>query len=160
LGSSEWRDANTDTAIDATTVNLVYPDGIVVLGVGDGGLVVTGNVKTGNSTQAVADSFNFLSSIYPAGSTLESLFGTAADSTLDKAAAPGNADQVWLPSEGAFTKYYVRSFLGSSEWRNVDTDATVDATTVLLDDASGYVLLNVGGSASLDTPPPSFYSSL
>lgn len=91
-------------------------------------------------------------------SSLETVFGPAESDTLAAAAAPGQADQVWVPNAtGGFDKYYKYSFFGSAEWRNVDTDAVVDPAAVDLIYTDAIILqalaadsLVVSGSVKLD----------
>lgn len=167
LGAAEeWVDISTNAGIDPASVSLFYTDGVILVGGGaaDNTFVVTGSVKLTASSYVLADGFNYLSSISPAGATLESMFGAANTAGLSKGfGGTGGADQVWIPSAGAFAKYYFDEFSPEGaleEWVNANDNTSVDPSTVSLDDASGIIIVNTGGAQSASVGVPSFYSTL
>ena len=157
-----WRESGqTSGTIDATAVNLVYTDGMVITNRGaDNTLVVTGSVKTTPTTLGLTTQFNYVSSVYPAGSTLEN---SNLSAQLTGSAAEAGADLVSLPDgAGGFDTYFFFSggFGGAGAgWRESgQTSGTIDATLVEL--TPGMIITNRGEDQNADTIPPSFYANL
>lgn len=159
FGISEWRGVDSDTAVDGNTISVCYTDGMVINAVQDSSVVFSGSVKLGASSFGLAEGFNYLGSIYPVGATLDNFFGPLAQVDLDTAAAPGDGDQVWVASGSSFTKYYVYSFFGVSEWRSVSSDTAV-ADPATIDLSTGFLVLNVGGAGQVGVSAPLFYADL
>lgn len=162
-----WSIANNDaTVIDPATISLVYTDGLVVLGAGGANtFVVTGSVKLTETNYMLSSGFNYLSSVSPAGATLESMFGAANEAGLNPGeTGTSGADQVWVPAAGDFDKYYydnVNQNTFGPAWSIANNDATViDPTTISLDDASGIIIVNPGADKGLTAGVPSFYGTL
>ncbi|YCM42112.1 hypothetical protein V2O64_12445 [Verrucomicrobiaceae bacterium 227] len=163
-----WTDATDGkTIVDPTAVNLVYTDGIILVGAGtdNNTFVVSGSVKLTSTAFVVTDGFNYLSSVSPAGATLESMFGLNNSAALSTGqGGTGGADQVWVPTVDGFDKYYydIENFDTFDEtWTDAsDGKTVVTASAVSLDGASGFILVNTGGGQMVSTAAPSFYSSL
>ncbi|MEJ6580761.1 MAG: hypothetical protein QNL68_13315 [Akkermansiaceae bacterium] len=165
--TATWTDADTLAPVaDAAAAYLFYADGLIVVGDGNDGntFVVSGSVKLTATSYSLANGFNYLSSVSPAGASLGSMFGEANAAGLSAGfAGTGGADQVWIPAGGTFEKYYYDSFnaeTSSASWSSADTLAAVDSTTVSLDDASGFIIVNDGAAKMANAAAPSFYSTL
>jgi len=161
---SEWKNVATDASVDPATVSIVYTDGIVMSASNAGSLVVTGSVKLTPTTVGLTSTFNYLSTIYPAGTSLATAFGADNTAGLDPGnGGPVGSDQVWVPAVGGFDKYYyfVDPFmLSPAEWKDVASNASVDSTTVSLDDSSGIIVVNGGAQNDASLTAPSFYENL
>jgi len=157
-----WRaSGQTSGTIDATTVNINYTDGMVVTNRGaDNSVVVTGSVKTSPTTLGLANQFNYVSSVYPAGATLAN---SGLETQLTGAFAESSADLVSLPDgAGGFNTYFYfsGSFGGAGAgWRaSGQTSGVIDATTVEL--TPGMIITNRGAAQNADVVAPAFYSNL
>ena len=155
-----WKD-DGGASVDATAVDIVYTDGIIINSQPAGGSVVrTGDLVTSDKTVAVADGFNFLGTVYPAGATLESTFGAANEAGLTSVAAFGGSDQIWLSDgAGGFNKYYfgAGAFGAAGGWKD-DGGASVTASSVEI--PSSYIVNNTGGAQEVVTTAPSVYAGL
>ena len=158
---SEWQDVDGNS-VDAASVPLVYTDGVIINGVAQGELVVSGSVKLEPVSFALTAPFNYLSSIFPAGNNLaESELETALLSTGSFA----TSDQVWLPDgTGGFDMFaFVQGsilFGTTTGWQNVD-GATVDPTTISFDDNSGIIINRAGATSRMVAfDSPDFYDTL
>lgn len=159
FGTTEWRAVDGDATVDGSTIPLIYTDSIILSAVSGGSVVVSGSVKLESARPVVVDGFNYLGSTFPVGATLGSYFGDLASSGLDGAAAPGQSDQVWVPTASSFTKYYFYNFFGTTEWREVDSNTPVaDPNSVEL--PSAFIFQNVGGASAVGGNAPAFYADL
>jgi hypothetical protein len=147
-----WRNATTPGLAPNTPV--VYVDAVFVQRKTSQSvnLTLTGQVKTTPSKSAIVQGFNFVSTIYPAGATLQNS-GLAA--TLAKNNSVTNADVVWVPDgTGGYTRYFLN---GSGVWRNATTPGlAVDPTPI----TTAIFVQRKVGSASINLTPPSSYSNL
>jgi|TARA_B110000305_G_scaffold123213_1_gene138087 hypothetical protein len=157
-----WRESGQVAGtIDPASITLVYTDGMVVTNRGaDNSLVITGSVKTAPTTLGLTTQFNYVSSVYPAGSTLDN---SGLESQLTAAASEGAADLVSLPDgAGGFSTYWHFSggFGGAGAgWRESGQVAgTIDAA--LVDLTSGMIVTNRGDAQNADIVAPSFYADL
>jgi hypothetical protein len=100
-------------------VPLVCLDGIFVQrkAAGTKDLVVSGEVKTGQTNGALVTGFNYIGTVYPVGSTIQNI-GLEDDLTANVNSAV--ADIVWIPTgtPGAYTQIF-RSTLSGGQWRTV-----------------------------------------
>jgi hypothetical protein len=140
-----WRTAANAAA---TAIPVVYTDGVMVeKRSAETVLTVSGEVKTAASTTPVINGFNVLSTIYPAGVTLQNI---GLDNDVQKGLNVGVADVIWLPKVGGYDRYFLHSTLG---WR---TAANVAAPADLAL-PSGVLIERKGASAVFSlTPPPSY----
>ena len=166
LGSAAWTEVDTGQYVEASFTNIVYTDGIIILGSGTDGntLTVVGEVKLGNTSYAFGEGFNYISSVTPVGATLATMFGELNEAGLAAGnGGPVGADQVLIPNGSGFDKFYYDAFNFQSfapTWSNIDTGLPVDATSISLDNASGLVVLNSGAAKQVVAGVPSIYNSL
>lgn len=164
--TAEWVDATTTNSVDPATVNLIYTDGIIILGGGtaDNTFVVSGSVKLTPTNFALASGFNYLSSVSPAGATIETMFGATNSAGLDAGfGGTGGADVVWIPVGAGFDKYYFDDLSPdnfTTEWVDANSTNTVDPATISLDDASGFIIVNDGAAQPVNAGVPGFYADL
>ena len=155
LGQSSWADSN-GTALDGGTVPIFYMDGLIISATGPKSVTVTGEVKKGATGQILpGNSFSYLSSVSPAGATLDSAF-TAAVPTLNTGFFGPGGDIFYVPDgAGGFNQFYYDA--GQSSWAD-SNGSTVDATTISL--PSGIVIFNAGDTKTVLNTPPTSYSTL
>ena len=152
--SSQWRRI-TAPAGASPNVPLIYTDGVFIEKKGASAtLTLSGEVKVTASTIPVVKGFNVLSTIYPAGTTLQN-FGL--DDDIQKAISPTNADIVWVPDgAGGYVQYFLNN---SSQWRRITAPAGAVTSDVTL--PAGVLLeRKAAGTILLDLTPPSAYSGL
>ena len=159
FGTTEWRDVDTNSTIDPQTIDLVYPDGVVISAVAANDFTVAGALKLGKTTFSLTSGFNYVSTVYPEGLTLAE---TEFIDTFQEGLAPGGSDQLWIPDgNGGFDKFYVYSFFGSApEWRDVDTDTAIDATTVSISSPGAIIQRGLSSASNVTSDSPDFYDSL
>ena len=159
---------NGSFAVDGSTINLVYADGIVINSQEGGSHVVTGSVKLGSTELALLDGFTAVSSVAPAGQTLSSAFGSTVEGValVQGGGNVGSADQVWIQQpDGSYTQYYFDAFAPPNfepSWAQIDvTDANgsfeVDGSEIDL--PAGYVVSSQTGG-NITQGVPSFYATL
>lgn len=139
-------------------IPLIYADGIVMTMTAPLDLVVTGEVKTTSVLHFAASGTNYLSSVFPAGATLESAFGAPTTiATLDAGFfGTAGADLFLIPDgAGGFDTYYYDE--DQTSWASEDA-TPVDASTVDL--PSGFVFVNEGGDLNLLNSAPAGYENL
>jgi hypothetical protein len=146
--------------VDSAAIPLIYTDAMIVVMNSDLDLVVTGEVKTEAVSHAIAAGTNYLGTVFPAGATLESAFGSAETlATLDPGFfGPGGADIIQIPDgAGGADQYYYDE--DQESWAIVTESGgdPVDASTIDL--PSGILFSNEGAPFDLLNSPPSFYSS-
>ncbi len=155
-----WRDS-AGTLVDSTTIDIVYTDGIILNSQPAGGsVVVTGDLVTSDTLVALGDGFNFLGSVYPVGTNLESTFGAANEAGLTSTTTFGGSDQVWVSDgAGGFNKYFYSdaTFTDPAAWRD-SAGSLITASSI--DVPSGYIINNTGGPQNALTAAPSFYAGL
>jgi hypothetical protein len=154
-GASSWADGSGN-AVDGSSIAIIYTDSIIISssGVGASTLVVAGEVKAGPTNQALAaSSFNYISSVSPAGATLASAFD-AAIPTLDKGFFGPGGDLFYVPDgSGGFNQYYYDD--GLSSWADSSGNAVTAASIAL---PSGVIVFNDGIAQALLNSPPASYS--
>jgi len=173
-----WKQVSSDGStsdVVASSVNLIYTDGLVIQNRGDdNSLVVSGSVKRTSTDVVMTSDFNYLATLYPAGSTLSSAFddplnpGVLRAGTLDSAAGAGASDLVLVPqTDGSFNTYFYSSgnFTGAGAgWKQIASDGTtsdVISTSISLDDVSSIIIQNRGTlPQSVSIMPPTFYDNL
>lgn len=132
-GGASWYNATANTPV-TEPLPIIYTDGIMVQLTSsspDVVLTVVGTVKTSKVSVAVAEGFNLLGTVFPAGTTLQNS-GIAAQ--LKSTASAASSDVIWLTDHyGGFTQYYVKTPLGGGEkvWHNATTNQVVTADVVL-----------------------------
>lgn len=163
-----WVSITTGSNIDPDTVPIIYTDGFVTLGGGGTNTFkVSGTPKLSPTTLVMNQTgVNYLSSIYPTGSSLVSMFGAENSAGLDEGfAAPGGTDDIWIPDgTGGFDKIYYDAFNSVTyqpEWSDVATgDPVANPSSISFDAVSGFIISNYGGPHSITIQPPAFYESL
>lgn len=169
-----WKEVvdGVDVDVDAAGVNLFYTDGLVIQNRGgNNSLVISGSVKTTPTTVVLASQFNYLSTLYPVGSTISSLFddpanpGTIRPGTLDGAAGAGAADLILVPDGAGFRTFYYNTgtFVSAASWKEVVNGADQDVVSadISLDGASSFVIQNRGDvNQPVAVGAPDFYSTL
>jgi hypothetical protein len=157
-----WLDADTFAKAEGMALN--YVDGVVVQEVGGTNLslVVTGMVKTSSTLLPVTESFTYLGTAYPVGSTLGNS-GLENSVAASANADPSEADVVYLPKADAsgFNRYFFSTFAGDPNfagWLDADTFAqSADAglTSGIIIDQNG-----TGGDFNAPIVAPPFYANL
>jgi hypothetical protein len=147
---STWR---TSSGNAAPNVALVYTDGIMIEKRSNGAtLVLSGEVKTGGSTAVVINGFNVISSVYPAGVTLQN-FGL--DDDVKKGLNASGADIVWVPNgSGNYNRYFLRST--DNTWRLSDGSAAPASVSL----TPGIMIERKDVAKTFSFTPPASYSGL
>jgi hypothetical protein len=161
LAGNPWKDAATNAA--APNVPVIYTDGILIqkrAASPTTQVVISGEVKTADTLSVVlagttsAPSFNLLSTVYPAGSTLQNI---GIKDNLLKGFVAGQADLVWVPNgSGGYAQYYVSSLAGNP-WKDAATNAEVTVDVPL---PSGILVQRKAAATNLNLTPPLSYASL
>lgn len=146
-----WKNAATNA--DSPNIPIVYADGVLVEKKATASsLVVSGEVKVGNSMAGVLTGFNALGTVYPAGSTLQNS-GLADDITPGFTAA--TADVVWVPDGAAgYTRYFYNTL---GQWKNAGDNSIV---TEDVDMTSAVWIERKGADTNVTLNPPTSYSTL
>ena len=162
-----WSEvAAPNNAVDPSSINLVYLDGILLVkdaGSSFSSLVVSGTVKTKATIVGLPTGFNYASSLYPVGATLASSYGATNTAGFSAGSfGSSGADQIWVPNgSGDFNRYYYDSFNPNTfgaTWSEVAApNNAVDPATVSL--PSGIVIV-AAASVNAAVTPPAFFSSL
>ncbi|MDB4412033.1 hypothetical protein N9170_01000 [Akkermansiaceae bacterium] len=165
----DTSNANGGFAVDGSSINIIYSDGIVMNSQAGGSHVVTGSVKLGATELTLLNGFTFVSSVAPAGQTLSSALGSTSNTVgfVQGGGNVGTADQVWIQqADSSYTQYYFDEFAPPNfdveSWVQIDTSNAdggfaVDGATI--DMPSGYVVVSqTGGNVTQGVP--SFYGSL
>ncbi|NWK57350.1 hypothetical protein HW115_17150 [Verrucomicrobiaceae bacterium N1E253] len=130
----------------------IYREGDVDLS-----LVLTGTVRTVQTSAAITEKFNFISGVYPVGSTFES---SGMSQVLTGATSFAKADQVMLrkPDGGFETYFYSTGGIFGVGWRKVGAGNT-DQSSVEL--PSAFIINRYGTREfNLKLLPPSGYENL
>jgi len=158
-----WVRISDGAIVDPSTITMFYTDGFIIVGDGTANnqVVVSGAVKTTNTEYALMSSFNYLSSVSPAGATLASTFGANNESGLGAGfGGTVGADQVWIPNGTDFDRYYYDTFNASTfaaTWTDAGTGSPVTASAISLDNASGVIIINDGAAQNTLGTVPDFY---
>jgi len=156
-----WKNAAGDEIAPAD-IDLVYTDGIIINGAAAGDVVVSGSVKLEPVSLALTTTFNYVSSVFPAGLTLAE---SELENTLTSTGSFGTSDQLWLSDgAGGFTKY---AYVQGNPFANIPTGWKDEALTeivpgdVSFDDNSGVIVFRGGGADKMIVvDSPDFYDSL
>lgn len=148
--ASTWKNANGNAL--APNIPIVYTDGVFVQKRGSGAvLTLSGEVKTGGSTVPLVNGFNLVSTVYPAGATLQNL---GLEDDVQKGLTSVNADIIWVPDgTGNYKQYFLNN---SNVWKYADN--TVAPADVAL--TSGILIQRKGASKVFTFTSPSAYGSL
>lgn len=168
---ARWVEVSNGATIDPHQISIYYPDGMVLLGNSTvNSFKVSGVVKRSPTVLVMNPSFNYFSSIYPAGGSIASMFGLNNESgLLSGFVGAGGADQIYIPnplSFGSFLRYYHRLFDASTftfdpSWADAISNGAINPEQVSFNSNSGFVLLNGDGlQRSVIVYPPSFYEQL
>jgi hypothetical protein len=147
-----WRNATTPALAPNTPI--VYVDAVFIQRKSSTSvdLTLTGQVKTTASKTAIVQGFNFVSTIYPSGATLQN---SGLSDTLARNNSVNSADVVWVPNgSGGYTRYFVNA---AGAWRNATTPGLAADPTPIT--SAIFIQRKVGSSSINLTPPPS-YSNL
>lgn len=147
-----WRNATTPSLAPNTPV--VYLDAVFIQrkSATPVNLVLTGQVKTTPTKSAIIEGFNFISTIYPAGSTLQNI---GLDTSLTKNNSVNNADVVWIPNGlGGYTRYFMNA---AGTWRNATTPGLAPDNLAI---TTAIFIQRKSASTSITLTPPSTYSNL
>jgi len=149
--SNVWR--NVDTSLASPNVPITYTDALLIEKRGSGAtLTLSGEVKVAGSTFPVVTGMNVVSTIYPAGVTLQN-FGLEDDVQLGFGS--GSADIIWIPNgSGGYERYYRHA---SNVWRNVSTNTDVTSNVTL---SPGILIERRGAARTFTVTPPTSYSTL
>ncbi|MGC4015396.1 MAG: hypothetical protein QM755_12900 [Luteolibacter sp.] len=158
--NASWSDYNTGSAVNGNAIAVNYADSVLIYsnGAGATALTVSGEVKKGATGYALDPGYNFLGSIYPAGSTLSSALDAAVTAgSLDQSFSGPGGDVVYVPDgAGSFGLYYYDTL--NASWSDYNTGSPVTATSISL--PSGVLIYNDGASANVVANAPASYSSL
>jgi hypothetical protein len=144
-----WR---TAANVAAANTPIVYTDGVFIeKKSASATLTISGEVKVAGSTVPVINGFNIISTIYPAGSTLQNI---GLDDDVQKGLNVNVADVIWVPNgSGGYDRYFLHSSLG---WRTALNAAAPSDLTL----PSGLLIERKGSAAVFDFTAPSAYSGL
>ncbi len=139
---------------------LVYVDGVFIQrrGATDIDLVITGEVKTTDTTIAIAGSaFNYIGATYPVGSTLDN---SNLASFLQSGTAT-TADIIWMPnSSGGYNQFFYQPasppFVPEPQWVQIGVPGNSGSAEI----TSGFIVQRRGGTASATISAPESYDDL
>ncbi len=155
-GTPGWKNVSGD---DAGNPPIVYSDAIFVQSrsAEDINLVITGAVKVSGTALALTTGFNFVSTTFPVGATLEN---SGLEVDLKKATNIASADVVWIPNgSGGYTKYFYSPGGGLGGGMPGWKDASgSDVTNVSL--TSGIIIQRRGNPVNVKITPPADYNNL
>jgi hypothetical protein len=157
VGYTGWYNATNNAAAGTTPV--VYADGILIFRRtgADLSLVISGTVKTTVTKLALAaGQFNYISSVFPVGSTLGNS-GMASNLTGSANFNSNEADLIYIPDgTGGYNRYYYSTYVGYTGWYNATTNIPSDTVPL----SSGIIILRRGAAVNVVINPPSSYSAL
>jgi hypothetical protein len=155
FGAGDWQ--LVGGASQGADTPIVYTDAFFIQVKGAATeLVVSGEVKTTDTMKAVfSGGFEYLSAVFPVGSTLNSL--GLADSPGFKKGTGTTGDLVFIPATGGFRSFHHTedSAFGAGEWTEIggDGDGTVAIPSAIIlqvrADTDYNASLNVPSSLSL-----------
>lgn len=128
--AAEWKLLDSvETSVIAEDVAIAYSDAIFVQAPpgNDQDVVFVGAVKTVPTTYALTNTFNYLSTSYPLGSTVRN---SGLLDTLQSGASIVAADIIWIPQDdGSYNRYYFNSggFGAAAELRQIIGSTEVSA---------------------------------
>jgi hypothetical protein len=144
-----WK---TASGVNAPNTAVVYTDGLLIEKKGAAAsVVVSGEVKTGNTMVVVLTGFNPIGTVYPAGATLQ-------NSGLSDDLKPGFnalvADNVWIPNgTGGYDRYFYSTL---NVWKTA-AGANAPADLPL---PSAVLIERKDAAKNLHLTPPLSYASL
>jgi hypothetical protein len=149
--SNVWR--NVDTNLASPNVPITYTDALLIEKRGAvATLTLSGEVKIAGSTFPIVLGMNVVSTIYPAGVTLQN-FGLEDD--VVAGFGSGSSDVIWVPNGvGGYERYYRHA---SNVWRNVSTNTNLTSDVAL---SPGILIERRGVARTFTVTPPSSYSTL
>ena len=155
-GAAGWKNASGGDAGDPA---IVYADALFIQSraATDSDLVLTGAVKVSETTLALSEGFNFVSTTYPVGSTLDN---SGLETGLTQATNIASADVVWLSDgNGGYVKYFYSpgGGLGGGTvgWKDASGSAAVDVPLT-----SGIIIQRRGAATNTELTPPASYGNL
>jgi hypothetical protein len=155
--SGQFRIDGTTTA--APNVPIIYGDAFFVQKKNSSAasITLTGEVKTNSSITVLAQGFNLVNTVVPAGATLANV---GLEDDLTPGLSPLNADILWVQTSSL---NYDQYFLRSGNWRSVAAP-TVDLTSQQTEaiSLSGAVLIQRKSATpvTVDITVPSSYNDL
>lgn len=135
FGGAGWRSTNSTSADTSTTV--IYPTaGILIVNnqATAESVVVSGTVKTGQTSIPVTSGFSLLGNVYSAGMTLgNSNIYTGDPATGLAGGTSVTADQLQFWNGSGFNTYYYKTTttFGGAGWRSTNS-TSVDASATLI----------------------------
>jgi hypothetical protein len=150
-----WRNATTNTITGVNSTPLIYLDGAFLerKSASPVDLVLTGQVKTTPTISSIANGFNLLGTVYPAGATLQTL---GLENDLVGNNNINTADVVHIPTgNGTYARYHLRT--DGVTWRNATTN-TINPPSVPI--TSAIFIERKTTARSLSLTPPVSYSGL
>ena len=151
----DWRNATTNTINGVNNTPLIYLDGVFLerKSATPIDLVLTGEVKTTPTISSIVNGFNLLGTVYPAGSTLQTL---GLENDLVGNNSINNADIVHIPTgNGTYARYHLRT--DGATWRNATTN-TINPPSVPI--TSAIFIERKTTARPLSLTPPVSYSGL
>ncbi|MDQ8189348.1 hypothetical protein [Roseibacillus persicicus] len=151
-----WKNSSNNDADPA----MVYTDGFLVQtrGGADLDLVVSGSVATEARGIDINEGFNYFSSVFPVGVTLDN---SGLESAVASATSLADADVVWLwdGAAGSYSRYFYNPgqppFV-TEGWKDASNNEA--GTTEM---TSGFLIQRkAAGSASGEVTPPAIYTNL
>ena len=167
---NKWYHSNTNQEVDPHQISFYYPEGIIIRGNSTvNTFKVSGVVKRTPTTLVLGTGFQYLSSIYPSGATISSMFGSNNEAGIAEGFfGIAGADRIIVPEYPAastFQTYYyelfdLNTFLESPHWADATTNSEIDPEMISFDNASGVVILNSSTVKAVTVSPPEFYNAL
>ncbi len=154
-----WKKLNADNSesdVLAEDVVVPYVDAIFIQmpnGISDQTVVFTGSVKTVATSLAINSSFNYVSSGFPLGSTLQN---SGLSEAIAKSASAAGSDIVWLQqTDGTYKRYYYNSggFGVAAAWKEIASDGTESNVTVDVPIESAIIIQKNGDDVSVTITP-------
>jgi len=146
--------------IDPSTIALAPDEGLLL--VANGGakdIVISGSVNTSDTATVLSSGFNAVNSIFPAGTTIETAFGTNNSAGLTSTTSASSSDQIWVSDgNGGFTQYFFFNLNGTPTLSLVDPLGPIDPSTVNLD--AGFLIVANGGAKTVTQKAPDSISNL
>ena len=157
LDNTSWALASNSSLVSGSDIPLVYLDGLVVFANAPLNLVVDGEVKKSNVIQVASPDFNYLSTVFPAGATLDSAFTGSLATIHPGYSGPTGADLIYVPSAGQnLTAYFYD--LDNASWALASNSSLVSGSSVTL--PSGIIYFNAGAQINVKNSAPAYYSTL
>ena len=162
LGGTGWRKAGGVSGTDAKNA-VIYPDDGILIARQQSApvsLVISGAVKTGQTSIPVVSGYSLLGNVYAAGMTLANSNLYTGNSATGL--APGSvtsADQVMFWNGTGFTSYYYQTIgLGGTGWRQAGGVSGTDASATPIPVGAALFIQRAGAPFNWVAPqtPASF----